>query len=80
MENEDIMYGYTGIKTDCKTRAWSPSFIFFLQLFLKMYDRIKNIRSYKTFAKTSLCQYTLLFCWPNKSLWDSVYGVTRYQN
>ena len=47
MENEDILYSYTGKKTDCKTRGWSP---FFMNSFwkcmieLKTFEAIKYIR------------------------------------
>ena len=54
MENEDILYGYTGKKTDCKTRALIS---LFRELFLKIYDKIKNIWSYKIFLKTCYVIY-----------------------
>ena len=48
VENEDILHGYfTGKKTWLKTH----------ELFLKMYDRIKKIQSYKIFSKTCLLHW-----------------------
>ena len=58
---------YTGKKTDCKTRAWFP---FLMNSFRKCRIELKNIWRCKLFSKNCLRPYTLLFCWPNKSLWN----------
>ena len=76
MENEDIFYGCTGKKPDCKTRARST---YFMSSFWKCMIRLKTFEAtYKIFSKTCSCQYMLFFCWPNKSLWNLVYGISGY--
>ena len=67
MENEDVLYGYSGKRIDCKTRACPP---FFMNSFCKCMIELKNIRSYKIFLKTCLRQYLFLLCLPDKSLWN----------
>ena len=48
MENEDILYGYTGKKTDCKTRAWSP---FLINSFWKCMIELKTFEAMKYFRR-----------------------------
>ena len=68
MENEDILYGYyTGKKTDCKTRAWSP---FPMNSFWKCMIGLKTFEAKNIFEDLLTSIILLLFCWPNKSLWN----------
>ena len=67
MENEDILYGYTGKKTDCKTRAWSP--------FWKCMIELKTFEAIKYFRRLA---YVNICC----SFVDLIklYGISKYQN
>ena len=69
MHNEDILYGYTGKKTDCKTRAWSP---FFMNSFRKCMIKLRTFEAIKWLAYVNIpCSFVDLI---------KVYGLSGYQN